>query len=61
MTKSTVTWIMASISFFVSMLMLACGFIFAEAAATFVMLDWVFIIAGWVLWFIGLAFRLTGD
>ena len=61
MCKSAMTWIIASISFFVSMLMLACGFIFTEAAVNFVALNWAFVIAGWVLWFTGLVFRLKGD
>ena len=61
MNKSTITWIMASISFFVSMLMLAAGFIFDKAMVTFVALNWSFVISGWVLWFTGLVFRLKGD
>lgn len=61
MYKSTVTWIIASISFFVSMLMFACGWIFAGAIATFTTLGLALVVSGWVLWFTGLVFRLKGD
>ena len=55
MTMSTIYWIMASVSFLVSMIMgLFEGNIF-------VILNVMMCIAGWVLWAIGLISRLRGD
>ena len=49
-------WIMASISFLVSIIMSACSHIFSEAAIAvyFVALMVGFVVAGWVLWAVGL-------
>lgn len=54
--KSTKWWIMASISFFVGMIVCLCGNIFKDSAigVYFILLDCLFIITGWVLYAIGL-------
>lgn len=55
MTLSTIYWIIASVAFFVSMIMaLFTGTIFA-------ILNVAFCIAGWLLWVFGLVSRLRGD
>lgn len=52
----TTWWIMASISFFVGLIMNLCSWLFmATVVGTFLaLLGLGFVIAGWVLWTIGL-------
>lgn len=55
MTSSTIFWIIASVSFLVSMIMgLFSGTVFAVLTAAFC-------VAGWMLWAGGLVIRLLGD
>lgn len=55
MTLSTIYWIIASVTFFVSMIM---GFF---TGTIFAVLTVALCIAGWILWVFGLISRLRGD
>lgn len=58
--KSTKWFIMASISFFVGLIVCICGQIFKDTAigVYLFLLDWACIIIGWVLYAIGLVKRI---
>ena len=49
-------WIMASINFLVAMILSACSYIFSEAAIAVYLVALMigFVVAGWVLWCVGL-------